>query len=332
MPADDLYQDQIMIDHLSRTWTNRFLDGLESDLGASGWQAQSKSKITLKMQHKNSGRSLIAHTMHDLPKDLDSDCIIVTDVVVKDYENKIFNLGPEVFGEFYHDFKYNNTMPSTKFNCFINRGCPFRQSWFYQLHRRKLLNQGHVSYWCHDRFDNRTPKDFFEFLFERNNQIFEKEHHELRSQIPFKNFELSLEDAIIDSKVTVVIETFFDNDRNVSFSEKIWRSLQLPRPWMLFGAAHSVDHLRNWGFDVLDDYVDHSYDSLKDPVARQIQILDQLDHDRVLSPEDLEDLEQRAQYNKRLLKEFKQNWPKKYKTIVEEINRISNNESLTLRA
>ena len=53
---------------------------------------------------------------------------------------------------------------------------------------------------------------------------------------------------------------------------------------------------------------------------------------RVLRPEFPEDLEQRAQHNKMLLLDYKQRWPKKYKSIIEDLVNISNNESLTLRA
>jgi hypothetical protein len=331
MIINDIYQDQIMINHTPRTWSTRCFNQLISDLKKVGWQVLSKNTINLTLQHEKSKRLLIAHVMHNLPPDLDPQTIVVTDVVAKDYVNKILEMSPEVFGEFYHDFEYLDIMPTTKFNCFINRGCPFRQSWIYQFQRHRLLNQGHVSYWCEDRFNKTHPTVFFETLFQKNNQIFQKEHQELMDQIPYKNFDLPLEHAILDSKLTVIIETFFDNNKNVCYSEKTWRSLQLPRPWVLFGVAHAVDHLRQWGFDVLDDYVDHSYDLKTDAIERQLMILDQVENGIQLNLSNLKDLEQRAQHNKMLLLDYKQRWPKKYKSIIEDLVNINNNESFTLR-
>ena len=60
----------------------------------------------------------------------------------------------------------------------------------------------------------------------------------------------------------------------ITFSEKTFRSLKLPRPWIMFAQQYAVNYLRELGFDVLDDIVDHSYDSIEFSIGRQIKLLD----------------------------------------------------------
>jgi hypothetical protein len=315
----DVYTDQMMAGHPSRRWSHEFFQQLKNDL--KEWKLDYSSSITQKMTHTVSGQKLIAHVMHDFNHEVDQETIVVTDVVFKNHPVDTINLYPEIFGKFYNDFTYDNCVPTVEFNCFIHRGCPFRQSWIYQLQRLGLLDNGYVSYWCEDRSNRRPPQEHYEELFKENqiNQIFEKEHLALREKIPFKNFDISIEDAIINSKLSVVIETFFHNNQFICFSEKMWRSLQLPRPWLMSNVAHAVQQLRDWGFDVLDQYVDHSYDSEPDPITRRMMILEQVKQGIKLSESDLIDLEKRAQHNRTLLKYYQLDWPVKYKKIIETI-------------
>jgi len=317
-----IFDDQIMqLD--TRLWSVPFFKNLSKDLKSTGWQTQNYCGPLRKLVHSSTNEVIVMLAMHHPPKsiELDPNITLVTDVVLRDYNNNCISLYPEIFGEHQIDLIYQNRLPTKDFNCFIHRGCFFRQSWIYQLVRRKILDQGHVSYWCHDRFTEKSPQEYFETLFQ-NNLIFEQEHTILQGKIPFKNFTISIEDAIIDSKISLVIETFFDDNRFCCYSEKIWRNIQLPRPWLMFNSQHAVRNLREWGFDVLDNYVDHSYDQEPDPVKRQLMILDQLVRPIDYTYETLTILESCAEKNRQLLKHYKNLLPSKYKKIVSDINSI----------
>jgi len=318
----DVYHDQIMDpNHVSRRYTKNLVSHLIEDLSTSGWSYLFKNRIGAKLIHQNK-QSLLLWLMHyPEKKDFALDTTIITDLILYNHPNKSICLAPEVYGFFQIDFKYQNQLPTKQFNCFINRGCSFRQSWLYQFQRNNLLDQGHVSYWCEDRFTSLSPQDHFETLF-LNNQIFEKEHIKLQGHIPYKNFDLLLEDAILDSKLSLVIETWFDDNRYISFSEKTWRVIQLPRPWLTFNSMHSVKCLREFGFDVFDDYVDHGYDHEPDPITRQIMILSQLNKEINYTPQLLEEFETRAEKNRQLLKKLNSQWPEKYKNILLAIQNI----------
>lgn len=76
----------------------------------------------------------------------------------------------------------------------------------------------------------------------------------------FRNHQCYIEEAWVQSYINLVVETYA-GDNTITFSEKIFRALQTPAPWMLFACRNSVSYLRDLGFDVLDDLIDHSYDT-----------------------------------------------------------------------
>jgi hypothetical protein len=158
------------------------------------------------------------------------------------------------------------------------------------------------------------------------NSIFDAEHEYLRSRVPFKNFETTLEQAIIDSKVSLVMET--ETTHQTLLTEKSFRALLMPRPFMLFLPGHTIgviEYLRNLGFETHDDLIDHSYDNILDPVPRlnamigQIKKINDLQFDQKLTSV----LQDRANKNLALVKHFRKNLFNKYFLALEKIKQIS---------
>lgn len=239
------------------------------------------------------------------------------------------SLWPEYWGTFSYEPEYNNQLPGKLFNCFINRTCPIRQSWFYQLVRRNLIDQGHVSFMLDYRkqlapefIDLDDKLAVYNWIFAQGCEIFSKEHNLMTNLVPYRNFDMSIDNAIIDSKISVVLETYFDNNQAIAFSEKIFRILQMPRPFLLFCSMGAVKILREQGFNVYDDVVNHSYDLEPDSLQRQICILDEIEkqQDLVYTQDMLENFENRAKHNRQLLKELKNQWPSKLKKVIDTID------------
>jgi hypothetical protein len=67
--------------------------------------------------------------------------------------------------------------------------------------------------------------------------------------------------------VDIVTETVY-NYPYACFSEKIMRPIVAGRPFVLFGAAHTLEFLHHLGFQTFNDYWDESYDSMTDPNQR----------------------------------------------------------------
>ena len=228
----------------------------------------------------------------------------------------ILRVKDSFYGVYYNPYPIYYTTSSKNFNCFINRMDVFRQSWLYQLVRRGLFEQGYISFNMDiTRMpDNKelTQIQAFERQFQKYCSIFAQEHSTVKDLVPYKNFndDGNLTDVILDSKFSIVLETYFDNNHIITYSEKIFRCLQLPRPWVLFSHQHAVAHLRKMGFDLLDDIVDHSqYDIIESEIERQVKLLDIIE---TLVHSNLDNFQQRliaaAQHNQLLLKQFSENW------------------------
>tara|TARA_B100001057_G_scaffold500913_1_gene618784 strand:+ start:7352 stop:8275 length:924 start_codon:yes stop_codon:yes gene_type:complete len=253
--------------------------------------------------------------------------IIVTDNFIK---KKHIALYPEFYGNYFYKPKYTERLPTKLFCCFINRADSFRQSWLYQFERCKILDKGAVSYRLEYRKDDiakeisTTPSLLFEHLYQ-GNEIFAKEHNILKYRVPFTTFETTLEQAIIDSKISLVLETYFDKTHGVAFSEKIFRNLLLPRPFLLFNNPGAIQHLRSCGFDVFDDIVDHSYDNIIEGVPKQIHILEQTKKFALIeySTKLVDRLQEGCNNNINKLLELKNLWPTKLQSVVEK---LENNE------
>jgi hypothetical protein len=149
-----------------------------------------------------------------------------------------------------------NHCPSKLFNCFIHRVDATRQSWFYFLYNAKLLDRGYVSFLLYNyENENQLEIDLFDQLHSLHgmNQLphFEDAYQNLRSQVPFRNFEENpiLWDKICDSKYSLVLDTYATNDNDAScfFSEKVARALMLPSIDLLFVEKNIPRHFESWG-------------------------------------------------------------------------------------
>lgn len=247
------------------------------------------------------------------------DQVIVTDNIVKRSHIALY---PEFWGSYSYHSDYVLTRPTKLFNCFINRVCSMRQSWFYQFVRRNLLHSGWVSYLLDYR---KMPpgvsnkQELNDYIFNQCNQIFEVEHNLMKDCVPFCNFQGDLDQVIVNSCISLVIETYFDWPDTIAFSEKTFRALQLPRPLIIYAMPGSVEALKKYGFDVWDDIIDHSYDTESNQIQRQIQILDQLCslRDLTYTDQQLIEFESRAQHNRNILKQLRKQWPVKLKSVLD---------------
>lgn len=227
-------------------------------------------------------------TFDRLQRAVDGNHLIITNCLSKypaEYDPYIYTVHPSYYGIYYQPYNVDHTTPVYKnYNCFINRFDPFRQSWFYHLVRRDLLGSGYVSFnaeipdWAawDSSYRGLTPQEVFEKGFKEHNRIFQTEHDKIKHQIPFQNFDQTndLTNLIMTSKFSLILETWWHENNVITFSEKTLRCLQLPRPWIVFSTMGAVEQLRKWNFDVLDDVVDHSYDTVEDPIQRQLLLLD----------------------------------------------------------
>jgi len=144
-----------------------------------------------------------------------------------------------------------------------------------------------------------------------------------RDLLPYQNFQDpgDLRQIMVQSKLSVVIETYHERTDAISFSEKIFRALQVPRPWVFCGATGSINKLREMGFDVFDDYIDHGYNdhcTKSDTVVMDQAVLEQISQIRKLYVTDaiIADWQNRYQNNLSILASWKHRWRKDLQKFV----------------
>jgi hypothetical protein len=233
----------------------------------------------------------------------DNKLIVTDNIPLRTVQGTMIPLYPEYWHVYHYRPTYQNRSAIHGYNCFMNRISEERGLTFRELNRRNLLSKGLVSFNCLRPGNlEATKEDLLNYGPAYNNLID------------------SLEQSIIDSNISLVLETYTSDD-HITFSEKIFRVLQLPRPWLLYCSPKSVEYLKQYGFDVLDDYVDHSYDQIIKHHQRLSSILDQLETvvDRVYNEHDYIRFEQAAKHNQNLLLEFRQVWPEKFNNILNKI-------------
>ena len=84
--------------------------------------------------------------------------------------------------------------------------------------------------------------------------------------------------------IEIVLETLFDDDR-LHLTEKSLRPIAVGQPFILAGTHGSLEYLRSYGFKTFGDVWDESYDLVKDPAERLIQIAELMKHISTWDPE-----------------------------------------------
>lgn len=196
---------------------------------------------------------------------------------------------------------------SKLYNCFINRGESTRQSWLYFLHYHNLLDKGYVSYNCYQtaEYSHLQGVELFDYIHYNYGldkvRHFDQAYHALRPLIPFQNFTENhmLEDKIMDSKYSLVLDTYAVEDHSGFwfFSEKIWRALMLPNCHLLFAQKGALTQFANLGFEISKSNLE--YDNL-DWIPRQRQICQLLIDDA--DEYNFDFLKERALHNYHVLK------------------------------
>jgi hypothetical protein len=255
-------------------------------------------------------------------------------------EKKILKLPNSIHGMYFIPEPFLNKEITLDFNLFINRANVNRQFWFYKIIELEWLQRGAVSYIGSSSRTNNPDLDSVQLLDHLHQEFFHPNYSEIystaRKLVPYQNFKDlgDLRNVMMQTKLSVVIETYHERTDAISFSEKIFRALQVPRPWVLSGATGSVAQLRQLGFDVFDDYIDHSYDvycTKENITARDQAILNQIENIKHLkvTKSIIDDWNKKYLKNMEILSSWNQTWEIDLeKFITSNFHKISNNESL----
>lgn len=294
------------------------------------WIRHQVNILNHRLRKQNRPELKLAYVDVLAPQDLyqQTQQVLITDYWLRD-KNKItgpvFEIPKSVYGIYYMPKREWHRTIQRDFNCFINENTLIRQMWFYLLYDRNILDRGYVSFSGQSRSFNLSSSELFDVFHKQGLQEYDSKYAEIRDLVPYKNFVETgnLCDTIMSTKFSIVIETWFHRTDVLSFTEKIFRALQTPRPWLLYHSTGSIKSLKSLGFYVYDDLIDHSYDDYDtagDPTQRQQGILAEatklmnLDVTSSL----LDHWEKKTLMNCDILQEYNRTWKKDYKNILDQ--------------
>ena len=253
---------------------------------------------------------------------------------------KVFVLPTSYFGVFNYQPELQIFNPTHRFGFCVNRLDSQRELVFLELIQtvgglNSLLEKDLVNFNAWDSMGSNNSVEDIKFNFSKYwKQIenfvgsqYQDQIVELIEHLPVKNHALTVEQVHIHSWLNLVVETYAGNF-TIAFSEKIFRALVTPAPWMLYGAKDAINHLRTMGFDVLDDIVCHNYDADTHDAPCNQQKIKSFMNSALSNYNKLRSVEfdtvkisciRAANHNQKLLQKLQQSWPGDFAAILPSI-------------
>ena len=315
---------------------NTLLDFFRSNLIALGYQSVSPSNKVWRRDHQTVVVCLVDDfsTCADdysktLPYLFDRHTVVITDNRVNvPTQYQVCQLPDSFFGIYAHQPELATWQPDRRFNFSVNRLDAKRLLLFLELQLRcqNMPNAQNLDYvnfncwsWDGDNTSTVGLQENFQRQFQQLEQtfqdVYDNTYQQVLPNIPFLNHTLTHEQCHTRAHLNVVIETY-SSDTTVALSEKTFRALCLPVPWMVYSGKHTVAYLNSLGFDVLHDIVEHKYDSMienktaaygdkmVDFLFEGVEAVDRMQEERPWMR-----AEQAARINQQRLQQMKAAWP-----------------------
>jgi hypothetical protein len=272
------------------------------ETGQWTWRREDKRVVLCLVDDFNNFKNTISA---DEAAEFNSGSIVLTENFVHDPGNHVIVQLPFTF---YSTFSYTPDLldwqPERDLHLFMNRGDEQRTLLFNQFRN------------CRDL----TTKDYIRYNAAQS-------CHE-----SYRNYCNTIEEACVQSYLNLIVETYASST-SIALSEKTFRALQTPAPWVLYGCLGSIEYLETLGFDVLGDVIDHSYNNrwTTDSTGKEKTFLWVSDVIKILThlkSLDVDFLRDRcitaAEHNRQLLASWKQPWPRDFSqwlvTVVDALN------------
>ena len=248
----------------------------------------------------------------DTPYLFDVDTTVITDNWINTPTVYTVAILPDSFYGIYSYVPADQVwMPTRDYTFAINRIDFKRMRLLANLYQYLGIDCGHVNFNCVLGKDTDPKKNFLDQLIHATDQeqpVFVK----LAQSMPLKNYDFDHDQTYVSSWLNITMETY-SSDNVVSMSEKIFRCLVTPAPWIAYSGRYTIARLRSLGFDVLDNVVDHSYDRVIEAHHKMSSFVDTARTTiTALKTHDRSQLTTRCQaaatHNQQLLAEMKRTW------------------------
>ena len=198
---------------------------------------------------------------HDTPYLFDADTTVITDNWINTPSVYTVARVPDSFYGIYSYQPADQTwQPDRDYTFAVNRIDFKRMRILLNLHQRLKFDSGYVNFNC-VQGRNTDPQHNFQALLKHASAEEVIRFQQLTTMMPIKNYSIDHDQTYTHSWLNIAVETY-SSDNVVALSEKIFRCLVTPVPWIAYSGRYTIARLRALGFDVLDDIIDHSYDRL----------------------------------------------------------------------
>jgi len=285
----EIYKGEIWQKSGCLDFENSFVKMVEQMLSVSGytrtdnvfvWQKQSRCVYIAVVDDvvrfdQPSGQSALEHMT-------DQDLLVTDNWIARPTRAQLCQLPASWSGIYsYVPDAVDDSVPVRNFGLCVNRLDHDRLAVFCELARISNIDQhvyANVNCTVHDQnLSDSKKRDSAMEIFQSTQgpiqQNIDAMFWKVHDKLPYRNHELTVEQVHAASRVNVIMETY-SQDHTVALSEKIFRALVTPRPWVVYAGRYAVARLRQLGFDVLDDLVNHwEYDDLTSRDLMKYQIM-----------------------------------------------------------
>jgi len=149
-------------------------------------------------------------------------------------------------------------------------------------HFTKLMHNISISWgfdidsFTHDIISNGEQKLFFD-------------KQDLNVNLATTGVTKSLLNDHLDSYFEIIVETNY-RQNTIFHSEKTFKAIYWLQPFVSVAEQHSIKTLREMGYDVFDDYIDHSYDNIADYKERMFAVMSEIKRLCKLSEDEWKDI------------------------------------------
>ena len=270
-----------------------------------------------------------------MPDAWDTNTTVITDnAITCATQYQVCQLPDSYFGIYSYQPKLSDWTPERRFNFSVNRLDAKRLMLFLELTTRTLyprsrifdLEQDLVNFNCwHWGSTNDSPDAFcksfskeFTHVPDVLQAVYRTAFEHMMPLMPYRNHEYSVEQSHVRAWLNMVIETY-SSDSCIALSEKTFRALVTPVPFMVYAGRYTTARLTQMGFDLMSDLVKHRTDfNLEKQTGefgdRMVDFVRDA-HESVEAMKQLpfEQVQQRCQaaadHNQQLLAKMKQAWP-----------------------
>lgn len=318
---------------------NTVLDFIRHNLRVLGYQSQSDSNKTW----QRGDRRVVVCLVDDfttcstdystaLPYLFDRNTVVITDNFVSvPTQYRVCQLPSSFFGIYRHEPAQTQWQPTRRFNFSVNRLDTKRMLLMLELWSRCQLmpdaaTLDYVNFNCWSWGGQNDSESGLRGNFEQQwsylddnfREVYESAYHGLLPRMPWRNHKLDHNTSHVSAWVNVVAETY-SSDTTVAVSEKIFRALCTPVPWVVYSGRNTVAYLHSLGFDVMRDVIEHRYDSMIENKTAAYGdkmvdfIFEGADAVAAMQSQDFDKLSvrcaQAAQHNQQLLASMQHQWP-----------------------